>query len=115
MWHFPNYISAIDGKHINIQCPIYGGSIYYNYKGSNSIVLLAIVGADYKFIAIDIGAYGKNSNGGIFSQSVIGKKLNNKTLNVPEPVPLTENGEPLPYVIVGDEAFPLKNDLLGGQ
>lgn len=112
MWHFPNCIGAIDGKHINIQCPINGGSTYYNYKGSNSIVVLAIVDADYKFIAIDVGAYGRNSDSGIFSQSVIGKKLNNKTLNVPEPAPLTENGEPLPYVIVGDEAFPLKNYLL---
>lgn len=106
MWHFPNCIGAIDGKHINIQYPINGGSSYY--KGSNSIVLLAIIDADYKFIAIDVGAYGRNSDGGIFSQSVIGKMLNNKTLNVPS----TENGEPLPYVTVGDEAFPLKNYLL---
>ncbi|XP_008183391.1 protein ALP1-like [Acyrthosiphon pisum] len=112
MWHFPNCIGAIDGKHINIQCPINAGSTYYNYKGSYSVVLLALVDADYKFIAIDVGSYGRNSDGGIFSQSVIGQKLNNKTLNVPEPAPLTENGDPQPYVIVGDEAFPLKSYLL---
>lgn len=47
----------------------------------------------------------------IFSQSVLGKKLNNKTLNVPGPARLTENGEPLPYVL-RDEAFALKNYLL---
>ncbi|CAI6376538.1 unnamed protein product [Macrosiphum euphorbiae] len=110
MWHFPNCIGAIDGKHINIQCPINAGSTYYNYKGSHSVVLLALVDADYKFIAMDVGSYGRNSDGGIFSQSVIGQKLNNKTLNVPEPAPLTENGDPQPYVIVGDEAFPIKRD-----
>ncbi|XP_060868397.1 uncharacterized protein LOC132943422 [Metopolophium dirhodum] len=92
MWHFPNCIGAIDGSH--------------------SVVILALVDADYKFIAIDVGLYGRNSDGGIFSQSVIGQKLNNKTLNVPEPSPLTENGDPQPYVIVGDEAFPLKSYLL---
>lgn len=109
MLHFPNCIGAIDGKHINIQCPINAGSTYYNYKGSHSVVLLALVDADYKFIAIDVGSYGRNSDGGIFSQSIIGQKLKNKTLNVLEPAPLTENGDPLPYVIVGDEAFPLKS------
>lgn len=109
MWHFPNCIGAFDVKHINIQYPINAGSTYYNYKGSHSVVLLALVDADYKFIAIDVSSYGRNSAGGIFSQSVIGQKLNNKTLNVPEPTPLTENGDPQPYVIVGDEAFPLKS------
>lgn len=87
-------------------------SIYYNYKGSNSIVLLALVDADYKFIAIDIGSYGRNSDGGIFSKSAIGKKLHSKTFNVPEPTPIVENGNPEPYVVVGDEAFSLKTYLL---
>lgn len=85
MWHFLNCIGAIDGKHINIQCPII--ATYYNYKGGNSIVLLALVDAVYKFIAID-GSYGRNSDGGIFSQSVIGQKLNNKTLKPHHPPPL---------------------------
>lgn len=112
MWHFPNCIAAIDGKHINIQCPINAGSTYFNYKGSHSIVLLALVDADYKFIAIDVGSYGRNSDGGIFSNSEMGKKFQDKTFDVPQPMPLIEGGEPLPYVIVGDEAFPLKTYLL---
>lgn len=112
LWNFPNCIGAIDGKHINIQCPINAGSTFYNYKGCHSIVLLALVDADYKFTAIDVGSYGRNSDGGIFSKSTIGKMLENKTLNVPEDVPLVTNGIPQPYVILGDEAFPLKRYLL---
>lgn len=112
LWNFPHCVGALDGKHINIRCPINAGSEYYNYKGAHSIVLLALVDADYKFIVVDVGAYGKNSDGAIFSNSLLGKSLANGTFNVPADEKLTANGEELPYVIVGDEAFPLKSYLL---
>ena len=112
LWHFPNCLAAIDGKYVYIQCPINGGSLYFNYKGFHSTVLLALVGAEYKFLAVDVGLYGKNSDGSVFSKSVTGKKLEIGTLNVPPNTPLVENAVPMPYVIVGDEAFPMKTYLL---
>lgn len=112
MWNFPNCLGALDGKHINIRCPINSGTDFYNYKGNYSIVLLALVDANYKFIAIDVGSYGRNSDGAIFSNSQLGKSLANNTLNVPSDIPLVEGEEKLPLVIVGDEAFPLKPYLL---
>lgn len=33
-------------------------------------------------------------------------------MKIPKPVPISNNGENFPYVIVGDEAFPLKTYLL---
>lgn len=73
---------------------------------------MALVSADYKFIAVDIGSYGKNSDGGIFSRSALGRGLENYSLNVPEARILPGMQEPVPYVIVGDEVFPLKPYLL---
>lgn len=64
-WNFLNVIGCLDGKHIRIQCPNKSGSFYFNYKDYFSIVLFALVDADYKFIAIDVGSFGREGDAGI--------------------------------------------------
>lgn len=112
MWNFPNCIAAMDGKHIKIQAPPNSGSLYFNYKKCFSIVLLALVDANYKFIIVHVGELGKNSDGGIYSRSTLAKRLETNTLNIPGPKLLPSTSIQLPHVIVGDEAFPLKPYLM---
>ncbi|GBP70038.1 Protein ANTAGONIST OF LIKE HETEROCHROMATIN PROTEIN 1 [Eumeta japonica] len=82
-WNFPGCIGAIDGKHINIIAPD-DTSNYFNYKGSHSIVLLALVDDDYCFSYIDIGCNGRASDGGVFERSGLKQGLENNSLDIPE-------------------------------
>lgn len=112
-WNFPHCIGAIDGKHIAMQCPKHTGSLYHNYKGWFSIVLMAVCDASYNFLLVDIGQYGSSNDSGVLAVSEMGKAFEDGSLNFPKsanlpgcPIPL------LPHFLVGDEIFALKPYLL---
>jgi len=112
-WNLPHCVGAIDGKHIAIRKPGKSGSLYYNYKHFTSIVLLAIVDADYKFMSCDVGASGAGSDGGIFENTEVRECFEDGSIGLPPPSPLPgTDGPPVGYFLVGDEAFPLKKWLL---
>ena len=113
-WNFPNCIGAIDGKHVIIKSPPNSETKFHNYKGSFSIVLMAVVDHQYRFSYVDVGEYGSNSDGNIFQYSKFGRKFIGGQLEVPPPkaLPNDPTGQVLPHCIVGDEAFPLRVDLM---
>lgn len=108
VWNYPSCIGALDGKRILIAKPNNSGSDFYDYKGHCSIVLMALVDADYKFLYCDVGTNGRASDGGVWQKCTLNKALEDKQLNIPNPqnIPYTERLAP--YVIVADDAFPLK-------
>lgn len=68
MWQFLNCIDTIDDKNNEHQ-----------EEQQVTIFLLstkmAVVGPEYKFVCVDIGVYGENSDGGISEQSVVGRRF----------------------------------------
>lgn len=109
----PHVIGSIDGKHIRIQCPPESGTLFHNYKGFFSIILLAVCDANYCFTLIDIGQYGSNNDSGVLARSEMAKRFEDGTIKLPKPT--TVDGcslDPLPYYMVGDEIFPLKTWLM---
>ena len=112
-WQFPHCVGSIDGKHVVMQAPNNSGSLHFNYKKTHSIVLLAVVDANYNFIIVDVGAYGRQSDASVFANSAFGKKLKNNKLPLPEEKPLPRTmGPQMPFIFVGDEAFPLQQHMM---
>ncbi|KAM0736878.1 Protein ALP1-like [Formica fusca] len=107
-WNLPNCCGAIDGKHVIIQAPNKSGSAYFNYKKTFSIILMAVCDADYIFTLVDIGAFGSQSDGGVFKESTFGRALESGTMKLPADSPLPNTNSLFPHYFVGDEAFPLK-------
>ncbi|XP_055333828.1 uncharacterized protein LOC129585241 [Paramacrobiotus metropolitanus] len=111
-WQFPNCIGAADGKHVVIKKPKNGGSQYINYKGTHSIVLMAVAGPDYEFSYVDIGGYGRQSDGGTWSKCALGKAVEDGTLIMPKPERPLLCEHLLPHVFVADAAFPISVHLM---
>ena len=96
-------VGALDGKHIAIKKPKKSGSEYFNYKGYFSLVLLALVDADYKFLWVNAGASGSSSDAQIFNRSKLKRRIENGTLGLPPPEPLgLGRGANLHYFLLGD-------------
>lgn len=112
LWNFPHCLGAVDGKHVVLQTPIQSGSEYFNYKSHFSIVLMAIVDANYKFLYADVGCQGRISDGGVFKNTTFYHNLQAKALNLPEETHLMGNNTKSPYVFLADDAFPLMKNIM---
>lgn len=112
LWNFPNCVGCVDGKHVRIKCPNNTGSQFYNYKKYFSIHLQGIADANYKFITVDIGAYGRQSDSGVFTTTNVFHCLETNTFNLPADRKISNTDVILPFVLLGDQGYPLKKYLM---
>ena len=66
-----------------IQSPVNSGSLFYNYKSYFSIVLLAVASADYRFVMVDVGAYGSSNDSGVLNHTTFLSDSGTRTLMLP--------------------------------
>ena len=112
IWNMPYCIGAIDGKHVCIRKPSHTGTLWQNYKGFFSMVLLAVCDARYCFSFVDVGEYDSNNDSGVLKNSNMGKMFDRNQMAVPASELIEGTNNELPYFLVGDEIFPLPNWLM---
>ena len=83
-WNFPHALGALDEMHIPNRCPQEGGSLFHNCKGFHSIVLLALVDGDSKFLWVDMGAAGSTSDAQIFKHTDLRHKIEYGSIGFPD-------------------------------
>lgn len=66
--------------------------------------MMAISDAEYRFLYVDVGAYGSEGDASIFNGSDIGTKIIHDTLPLPADTKI--GSKAMPFFFVGDDAFP---------
>ncbi|WKY05079.1 hypothetical protein Q1695_005810 [Nippostrongylus brasiliensis] len=105
-WDYPAAMGALDGKHIACVCPNRSGSRFFIYKNFYSLVLLALVDANYKCVLYDLGAPGRSSDAGIFMTSSMKTLLEESEDDFPSDVNLEGLGT-VPCHFLVDQGFRL--------
>ena len=80
-WNVPHAPGALVSKHIAIRKPHNSGNVFCSHKLFFSVVLLALVGTVYKFIWIDTGGEGHESDGQRFGASELKECIDDNTIN----------------------------------
>ncbi|XP_071496099.1 putative nuclease HARBI1 [Diadema antillarum] len=99
-WNFPHTVGAIDGKHVACKAPPNSGSEFYNYKGFYSMILFAM-------------AMAHPQDAQIYNESDLHHGLDQNRIHAfPQPDPLPNDNQDVPYFIIGDDAFSLRTYLM---
>ena len=111
-WQFPYAFAAADGSHLPIECPnggAQGMKQHFNFKGFYSIVLMALVDAEYRFIWASVGAPGNTHDSTLLQSTDLWRKIVEGGFipNVAQKIDVE-----ISSLILGDGTFPLRTFLM---
>lgn len=76
----------------------------------HSIVLMGVADANYRFLYVDVGAYGSEGDASVFGRSEFGQSVIQNTIQLPENTMIGSTS--LPFTFVADDAFPLSERIM---
>ncbi|KAJ8898352.1 hypothetical protein PR048_003712 [Dryococelus australis] len=111
LWQIENCLGSMDGKFIEINKQNDSGAYFYNYEGFFSVVLFAMVNAQYELIYIHCGTNGRISDGGILQETDVYDMFGNNSLNIPFPGSFTGcRNVTLPFTLVAKKKKTISHD-----
>lgn len=78
-------------------------------------MLMAVVDAKYKFKYVSVGAQGRASDAGVFAESDFRQAFNKILLHIPAAKLLPGSEMEVPFMFLGDDAYPLRSALMRTQ
>ena len=82
-WNFPHCVRSINDKHIPITAPSNSGSYFFIYKGTYSVLLMAVVDLNKEFIYVNVGRNGRVADGGVWGNCSLANLINNNDTILP--------------------------------
>ena len=73
---------------------------------------MAVCDARYNFVLFDVGQYGSGNDSGVLKEAKFGKVFDEHLFNYPDPEKIPGCPLELPFFLVGDDIFPLKDWLM---
>ena len=77
-WQFPYPFAAVDGSHLPIECPNGGAKAmkqHFSFKGFYSIVLMALVDAEDRFIWASVDTPGNTHDSTLLQSTDLWRKI----------------------------------------
>lgn len=111
--NIPNCVGALGGRHVVIKPPAKARAMYTNSKNTFSLILLAVVDANGKFIYADVGAAGAQDGNDVWQMSPLQKAVSSNSAHLPQVVKVA--GSPdvlLPPVFIADDTLPLERHVM---
>jgi hypothetical protein len=94
-------------ENVQIIAPESSGSMYFNYRGTFSVVLLGVANTIYNFICADFGCQGRISDGGVFKYTSLYETIEQGNINLPADETLPGRTNPVLFVFVAEDEFAL--------
>lgn len=112
-WGFPNCMTAIVARHVDIVPPPEQEDLYCNEDGEPTMVLIAGVNGDFRFTWAECGQCGQTEDEEMLVRSMFYDRWQKGELDLPKPRTWPEKNcsRPIEYAFIGGNSFCMKPEM----